>query len=210
MIKYSPSVTCNINNVTGTNTIVKTCSVKITTIASKFKDICINKPPLPTGVFESVNAPISCTNTTDIDDIEGSNSYSLRDIVKCSTFPYENIPPSGILREENLNKTYVSRDAEAFCHLIAPFILNKHIHPFGIINPKNHCDMNYVIQLLSSILRTICHNFQFNSSTEGSISKFLFETAHSAYSSTDVDALKFWLAQYDKFYGGENQEDASE
>ena len=32
MIKYSPSVSCDINNVMGINTIVKTCSVKITTI----------------------------------------------------------------------------------------------------------------------------------------------------------------------------------
>ena len=70
--------------------------------------------------------------------------------------------------------------------------------------------MNSVIQLLFSILSTISHNFQFNSSTEGSISKFLFEMARSASSSTDVDALKFRLAQYDKFYTGEQQEDASE
>ena len=69
--------------------------------------------------------------------------------------------------------------------------------------------MNYVIQLPFSILGTISHYFQFNSSTEGSISKFLFETAHSASNSTDVDALKFRLVQYDKLYGGETQEDAS-
>ena len=87
--------------------------------------------------------------------------------------------------------------SEASCHLVAPFILNKHIHPFGIINPKNHCYMNSVIQLLYSILRTISQNFQFNSSTEGSISKFLFEIACCASSSTDVGALKFRLVQYD-------------
>ena len=51
---------------------------------------------------------------------------------------------------------------------------------------------------------------KFNSRTEGSISKFLFEIARSESSSTDVDALKFWLVQYDKFYRGEQQEDASE
>ena len=38
---------------------------------------------------------------------------------------------------------------------------------------------------------------------------FLFEIAHIASSSTDVDALKFRLVQYNKFYGGEKQEDAS-
>ena len=70
--------------------------------------------------------------------------------------------------------------------------------------------MNPVIQLLFSIHRTIGHNFQFNSSTEGSLSEFLFETAHSASSSTDVDALKFRLVQYDIFYGGQLQLDSSE
>ena len=31
---------------------------------------------------------------------------------------------------------YVPRDAEASCHLVALFILNEHIQPVGIINPK--------------------------------------------------------------------------
>ena len=67
-----------------------------------------------------------------------------------------------------------------------------------------------MIQLLFSILRTISHNIQFISNAEGSLSQFLFETSHSASSSTDVDTLKFRLVQYDKFYGGQNEEDASE
>ena len=73
-------------------------------------------------------------------------------------------------------------------------------HPisFGISNPKYHCYMNYVIQWLFSILRAISHNFQFNSSAEGFSSKFVFETAHSASNSTDVDALKLQLVQYDR------------
>ena len=108
MIKYSPSVSCDINNITAINTIVKTCSVKITT-ATKVKDTCINKPPLPTDLFEFINTPISCITTTDIGDVEGSNSYSLRDIAKCSTLSYENIPPSGFLGKENSNNTHVSR-----------------------------------------------------------------------------------------------------
>ena len=70
--------------------------------------------------------------------------------------------------------------------------------------------MNSVIQLLFLIIRTISQNFQFNSSTDGSIYKFLFEIACSASSTTDVDALKFRLVQYDKFYSGEQEEDASE
>ena len=100
MIKYSPSVSCDINNITAINTIVKPCSVKITT-ATKVKDTCINKPPVPTDLFEFINTPISYITTTDIDDVEGSNSYNLRDIAKCSTLPHENIPPSGLLGDED-------------------------------------------------------------------------------------------------------------
>ena len=37
------------------------------------RDISMNKPPLPTDVFDDVNTPISCINTTDIYDIEGSS-----------------------------------------------------------------------------------------------------------------------------------------
>ena len=108
MIKYSPSVSCDINSITAINTMVKTCSVKITT-ATKVKDTCINKHPFPFDLFEFINTPISCITTTDIDDVEGSNPYSLRDIAKCSTLPYENIPPSGLLWDENSNYTRVKR-----------------------------------------------------------------------------------------------------
>ena len=102
----------------------------------------------------------------------------------------------------------MSRDVQASCQLVPPFTLNKYIHPFGISNPKYHCYMNFVTKLLFSILRRISHNFQFNSSMEGSLSKFLFETAHSASSFTDVDVLKFQLVQYDTFYSGQIQQDS--
>ena len=108
---------------------------------------------------------------------------------------YPHMPPSVPLRDENFNNTYVSRKAQASCHLVAPFILNKHIHPFGISNPKYHCYMNHMIQLLFSILR--------NSSTEDSLVKFIFESTHSASSSTDVDTPKFRLVQHDNIYGGQ-------
>ena len=87
----------------------------------------------------------------DIDYIERSQSYTLKDIAKCST----KYPPSLLLGNENLNITSVSRDAQASCRLVPPFSLNKHIHPFGMSNPKYHCYMVSVIQLLFSILWVI-------------------------------------------------------
>ena len=116
---------------------------------------------------------------------------------KCSTITCENIHPSVFFGDGNLNNTYVPRDSRTSCQLVSPFIINKHNHPFGICNPKYQCYLNCVIQALLPILRTIRHNFQFNSSTDFFLSKCLFETAHSASNSTDVDGLKFRIVQYD-------------
>ena len=44
---------------------------------------------------------------------------------------------------------------------------------------------------------------------ENALWKCLFETAHSAPISTDVDALKFRLVEYDTFYGGQIHQDSS-
>ena len=57
------------------------------------------------------------------------------------------------------------------------------------------------------IRRTLSHSCPFNSS---SLSKCLFDTAHSASHSTDVDALKFRIGQYDNFYDGQIQQDSLE
>ena len=48
---------------------------------------------------------------------------------------------------------------------------------------------------------------QFHSHTEGSRSKWVIDTAHSAPDSKDVDALKFRRVQYCAFYNGQIQQD---
>ena len=136
MIKYSPSVSCDINNGTA---IVKTCSVKITAITNSFKDICINKPPLPTDVFDDVNTILyshpPCIDTTDIDDIERFGSYSLKDIAKCSTLPCENILTYVLLGDKNLNNIYIymSRDTQASWRLVPSFILKNISTPLELV-----------------------------------------------------------------------------
>ena len=127
----------------------------------------------------------------DIDDIEGSNSYSLKDIAGCSTLLCENTLPFCTLGGKNLNQTYMSRDVIWFQLL---FWTNK--STLLELVTQYHCYMNPVIQLLFSIHRTIGHNFQFISSTEGSLSEFLFETAHSESSSTDVKNLDWYNMIY--------------
>ena len=99
MIEHNPSISCNINNVTDINDIVKACSVIITKLPSNSKDTCINNPPLSTSVIVE-NTSISRISNTDIDNTEEPGSYDLRDIAKCSTIPCENIPPSAPTGDE--------------------------------------------------------------------------------------------------------------
>ena len=63
-----------------------------------------------------VNTRICCINT--MDNIKRSSSYSLKDIVKRSEMPCENIPPPefAFLGDENLNdNTYMTFGHFASC-----------------------------------------------------------------------------------------------
>ena len=109
---------------------------------------------------------------------------------------------SVFLGDANSNNTHVSKDSWTPCQLVPPFIINKHIHPFEICDPKYQCYLNSVIQAHLPILRIFSHNFHFISSTEGPSQKCLrTPTSNSA----DVGVLKFRLAQYDMFYNGQIQ-----
>ena len=94
MVTYNLSASCDIDNDIKMNDIVKSRSMKIWSITSSLKDMGMNKPPIPTNVFDNGNTPISHFNIMDIDDIRKSSSYSLKDITRCSTTPYKNIPRS--------------------------------------------------------------------------------------------------------------------
>ena len=63
---------------------------------------------------------------------------------------------------------------------------------------------NYLLQLIFSIFRNNRYTSLFNSSTEGALYKCLFQTAHNACNSKDVDALKFQLVHHDAFYSVKN------
>ena len=58
--------------------------------------------------------------------------------------------------------------------------------------------LNYVLQLIFSNFRNI-YTSPFNSSTEGTLFKGLFQTAHNARNSKDVDALQFQIVRHDTF-----------
>ena len=69
---------------------------------------------------------------------------------------------------------------------------------------------NSVLQLIFSIFRNNSYTSPFNSSTEGTLLKCIFHTAHNARHSKDVDALKFQLVRHDTFCNGQNQQDSTE
>ena len=58
MLKHNPFVSCNINNIKEINDIVKASYVKIMPLTRSLECEWINKSPLPTNVFDTVNAPL--------------------------------------------------------------------------------------------------------------------------------------------------------
>ena len=56
----------------------------------------------------------------------------------------------------NVDCICVSRNSRTSCHLVPPFIINKHTFPFVLSNQKYQCYLYYVFQLLLPILWTIC------------------------------------------------------
>ena len=85
---------------------------------------------------------------------------------------------------------------------------SSHVHPFGIENPKNHCFVNAILQIIYSVLRSTHQQIYINNCVKGKISECLFDTAHKTPSAQEVETLKLQLST--NFFSGEMQEDACE
>ena len=138
MLKYNPFVSCNMNNIKEINDIVKASYVKIMPLTRSLECEWINKSPLPTNVFDTVNAP---PHTLDIDDSGGNNSCSLSNVAECSIILNKNTPPSEFLPDSNT--IYASGDTRIFSQSHQPPLINEHKHPFGLKNPKFQCFLNF-------------------------------------------------------------------
>ena len=77
---------------------------------------------------------------------------------------------------------------------------SSHVHPFGIKNPKNHCFVNVIKQIINSVLRTTHQNMYFNNCVEGKISECLFDTADKTPSAKEVETLKLQQSAYHSFF----------
>ena len=76
----------------------------------------------------------------------------------------------------------------------------SHVHPFGIKNPKNHCFVNAILQIIYSVLRSTHQQIYINNYVEGKISEWLFDTAHKTPSAQEVETLKLQLSTYENFF----------
>ena len=72
VLKHNPFVSCNIHNIKEINDIVKSSYVKIMPLTRSLECEWINKSPLPTNVFDTVNAPTPPPHTLDINDSGGT------------------------------------------------------------------------------------------------------------------------------------------
>ena len=81
--------------------------------------------------------------------------------------------------------------------------------PKGLSNPKNHCYVNSVLQILQRILFQFSEGIYINNNREGCLVKILID---SIYDNPDNDLSKFklQLARFNRFFDGSYQQDAYE
>ena len=202
MLKHNPFVSCIINSIKEINDIVKSSYVKTMPLTRSLECEWTNKSPLPTNVFDTVNAPV----LTHWIQRAGGIIHVVWAMLPCVLECLIKIHPSLFLPDSNTE--YTSGDTRIFSKLHPPLITNKHTNtPYDLKNPKFQCCFNSVLQFLFSIFRNNSYTSPFISSTEGTLLKCLFHTAHNARHSKDVDALKFlkfYLVRHDAFHNGQN------
>ena len=121
-----------------------------------------------------MNAPPPLPHTLDIDDSGGTINAV-----------WAMLHPLGILPDINTDCT--PGDTRIFSQLHPPLPINEHKHPFGVKNTNSNIFLNSVLQLIFSIFRNNSYTSPFNSSTEGTLLKCPFQTAHN------VAILKMWM-----------------
>ena len=180
VLQFNNSTSCNIKDQNMVNSIIKPCLVPIKDIYGKHKQLYKLK---------------SC-------------SINLKDVQQTLLREPElgcTIEKTSVEKPQGDTLGYMESPIKQVCH-----DTDVHLHPFGFSNPKNHCFMNAVLQALFSVIRSTLHNCQFSSNTEGVIAKTLCSAAMATSASGEVGKLKSLLAQYNSFYSGFTQEDASE
>ena len=85
----------------------------------------------------------------------------------------------------------------------------SYVLPVGLANPRNHCYINSVLQIIHRILLQFTEGIHINSNPEGCLVKTLLDTVYSN-SNYGLSQFKLQLARFNPFFDGTNQQDAYE
>ena len=83
---------------------------------------------------------------------------------------------------------------------ISKLTSSSQVHYFGIKNPKNHCFINVILQIIYSVLRYTQHKLHIDNCVEGKIPEGIFDTAHKTPSAQEVETLRLQLSTYNSFF----------
>ena len=83
------------------------------------------------------------------------------------------------------------------------------IVPVGLPNPKNHCYINSVLQIISRIFIHFTEEIHTNNNTQGCLVKYLIDSIYAG-SEKELSQFKIRLARFDSFFNGVFQQDAYE
>ena len=88
-------------------------------------------------------------------------------------------------------------------------VIANYCSPIPLANPRNHCYLNSVLQVLFRLKDKIFTNLLVNNNPEGRLIRSLSDSLHSA-SESEMDNFKSNLSSYNQFFDGVVQRDAYE
>ena len=86
---------------------------------------------------------------------------------------------------------------------------NNSIIPVGLHNPKNHCYINSVLQIISRIFMQFNEEIHTNNNIQGCLVRYLIDSIYAG-SENELSQFKARLARFDGFFSGVFQQDAYE
>ena len=157
----------------------------------------------------------SKTHTTNIKSCNSNDQKTVKNSIKPSSIILEDIygknksQYSSVLKKCQVNLDNII-DFKSNSEVIEESrSISLPVKPYGLNNPRNHCYVNSVLQIIFRVISNYQNDVNFNYNCQGDICKALFECI-SSEGEKHMPHLKSLLARYDQFFDGVLQRDALE
>ena len=181
---------------------------EVKTLYKYFSKFCSHYPVVMKFGVSDVDSLWDLTMNSNVKSCNVLDQTSVKNIIKPSkivltdTYGHYKKMHSRILKDCSVKLTDIAIYKSATIELNKETLPTKELipeRPFGLDNPRNHCYINSVLQILIRVLSTCSYDVRFNNNEQGSLTKDLFNLI-STRNIKDLYHLKTSLTKYDRFF----------